>query len=92
MDVLTKNFLDIRGLAVLFFLLFLPLLFYLLLNIMVVAEKILAFIEKILISIFGDIVVRIFRTIFAVLGAIIGVLRAIVDVFRPKKRSGRIQR
>lgn len=83
---------DIRAIAVVFFLVFLPILFYLLLNFMVVVQKVLGFIEKILVRVFGEFVGRIFRVIFGVLGAFIGVLGAIVGVFRPKKRSGRIQR
>ena len=87
------NFLgqDIGGLGVLFFFLFLPVIFYLLLNILVVLEKALGFIEKILVRIFGQFVGRIFRAIFAVLGAIIGVLGAMLSVFKPK-RSKRTQR
>ncbi|MBM3279654.1 MAG: hypothetical protein FJY95_16485 [Candidatus Handelsmanbacteria bacterium] len=80
---------DIRGVAVVFILLFLPLVFYVLLNFLAIIEKILSFLEKILISIFGEFLGRIFRVTFGILGAIIGVLKAIVDVFRPKRARPR---
>ena len=80
---------DLRSLIVVFGLLFLPVIFYLLLNIFVVIEKVLSFIEKILIRVFGEFVVKVFRVIFGIIGGIIDVLRAILSVFIPKKKGSR---
>lgn len=80
---------DLRSLIVVFGLLFLPVIFYLLLNIFVVIEKVLSFIEKVLIRVFGEFVGKVFRVIFGIIGGIIDVLRAILSVFIPKKKRSR---
>lgn len=80
---------DLRSLIVVFGLLFLPVIFYLLLNIFVVIEKVLSFIEKVLIRVFGEFVGKVFRVIFGIIGGIIDVLRAILSVFIPKKKGSR---
>jgi uncharacterized membrane protein required for colicin V production len=79
---------NMQNIAVVLMFLLLPVVFYGILNIFVVIEKILSFIEKILIRIFGEFVSKIFRVIFGILGGIISVLRAILSVFIPKKKKG----
>ena len=80
---------DIRAIIVVAGLVGLPLLFFVILNFLVLLEKLLSFIERILIRVFGEFVGMIFRHIFAVLGAIIGVFKFIFS-FGRSKRSSRI--
>lgn len=76
---------DIRGIAVVAILVFLPIVFYGVLNILSLLEKLLSFVERILIRVFGDIVGRVFRVIFGVLGAFISVLKFIFSFGRSKR-------
>lgn len=80
---------DIRAISVVLTLVFLPIVFYVVLNFLALVEKLLSFIEKILIRVFGEFVGRIFRFIFAVLSAIIGGLKFIFS-FGRSKRSRRV--
>ncbi len=78
---------DIRAISVVLFLFFLPIVFFVVLNFLALLEKLLAFIERVLVRVFGEFVGGIFRYIFAVLGAIIGGLRFIFSFGRSKRSS-----
>ena len=78
---------DISGILVVATLLLLPFLFFLVLNFLMVVERVLLFIERVIIRIFGEVVGKIFHVIAVVIIAIFSPIRYLYDLFNFKKRK-----